>query len=164
MVRATSARPRGGRLPVPAKITSSILPPRSDLTPCSPSTQAIASTTLDLPDPLGPTITVIPGSKSRTVLSANDLNPRRVSDFRNTRLAQVLSRRGGRGGPPGRPGAGGLPARGAGAPLARGAWRRENPGFSSGQGCGCFLLDGGTEALVTKGELLLREGKSALEF
>jgi hypothetical protein len=46
---------------------------------------------LDLPDPLGPTITVIPGSKSRTVLSANDLNPRRVSDLRNTRLAGNLS-------------------------------------------------------------------------
>jgi hypothetical protein len=34
---------------------------------------------------------VIPGSKSRTVLSANDLNPRRVSDLRNTRLAGNLS-------------------------------------------------------------------------
>src|ERR671923_2834114 len=84
MVSTTSARPSAVRLPVPAKMTSSILPPRSDLGPCSPSTQAIASTTLDLPEPLGPTITVIPGSKSRVVFSANDLNPRRVSDFKNT--------------------------------------------------------------------------------
>src|SRR5574341_428975 len=91
MVRVTSDRPSGGRLAVPAKITSSMRALRRDLVPCSPSTQAIASTTLDLPDPLGPTITVIPGSKSRTVLSANDLNPRRVSDLRNTRLAGKLS-------------------------------------------------------------------------
>ena len=89
MVRATSARPRAPRLPVPAKMTSSILPPRSDLGPCSPSTQATASTTLDLPEPLGPTMTVIPGSKSRVVFSAKDLNPRRVSDFRNIRLART---------------------------------------------------------------------------
>ena len=89
MVRATSARPRAPRLPVPAKMTSCILPPRSDFGPCSPSTQAMASTTLDLPEPLGPTMTVIPGSKSRVVFSANDLNPRRVSDFRNTRLART---------------------------------------------------------------------------
>ena len=43
-------------------MTSSILPPRSDLAPCSPITQARASTTLDLPEPLGPTMQVIPGS------------------------------------------------------------------------------------------------------
>ena len=54
MVSVTSARPSGGRSAVPAKMTSSILPPRSALAPCSPSTQAIASTTLDLPDPFGP--------------------------------------------------------------------------------------------------------------
>ena len=52
----------GGRPEVPAKMTSSILPPRSDLAPCSPMTQASASTTLDLPEPLGPTMQVIPGS------------------------------------------------------------------------------------------------------
>src|SRR5919204_6948540 len=91
IVRATSARPSAGRVGVPAKMTSSMRPPRSDLAPCSPSTQAIASTTLDLPEPFGPTITVIPGSNSRVVFSANDLNPRRVSDLRNTRLARDLS-------------------------------------------------------------------------
>ena len=54
MVRVTSARPSGARPAVPAKMTSSILPPRSALAPCSPSTQAMASTTLDLPEPFGP--------------------------------------------------------------------------------------------------------------
>src|SRR3979490_2750128 len=78
MVRMTSARPRGGRLGVPAKPTSSILPPRSDLAPCSPITQARASTTLDLPEPLGPTMQVMPGSRRIVVAEAKDLKPFRV--------------------------------------------------------------------------------------
>ena len=85
IVSDTSARPRAGRSGVPAKMTSSILPPRSVRGPCAPSTQATASTRLDLPEPFGPTTTMTPGSNSSTVLSANDLNPRRVSAFRNTR-------------------------------------------------------------------------------
>src|SRR5204863_7701394 len=84
MVSATSARPSGGRPDVPAKMTSSILPPRNDLAPCSPITQARASTTLDLPDPLGPTTAVIPGSNRNVVAEANDLKPRRVRVFRCT--------------------------------------------------------------------------------
>jgi hypothetical protein len=47
-------------------------------------TQARASTTLDLPDPFGPTTHVIPGSKRRVVAEANDLKPRRVKVFRYT--------------------------------------------------------------------------------
>src|SRR6476659_1883514 len=78
MVRTTSARPSGARPEVPAKMTSSIFPPRRDLAPCSPITQLSASTTLDLPDPLGPTTQVIPGSKFSVVAEAKDLNPRRV--------------------------------------------------------------------------------------
>ena len=62
MVSTTSARPSGGRPAVPAKMTSSILPPRSVLAPCSPITHDSASTTLDLPDPFGPTTQVMPGS------------------------------------------------------------------------------------------------------
>src|ERR1700730_15549301 len=85
MVRTTSARPSGGLLAVPAKMTSSILPPRSDLAPCSPITQASASTTLDFPEPLGPTTAVIPGSKRRVVEDAKDLKPRSVRLFRYTR-------------------------------------------------------------------------------
>src|SRR3954471_14759360 len=78
IVSRTSARPSGARPEVPAKMTSSILPPRSDLAPCSPITQLSASTTLDFPEPFGPTTQVIPGSKLSVVADANDLNPRRV--------------------------------------------------------------------------------------
>src|SRR3954447_21111505 len=87
MVSTTSARPSGGGAEVPAKMTSSILPPRSDLAPCSPITQASASTTLDLPEPFGPTMQVIPGSSCSVVDEAKDLNPLRVRLFRyNVRL------------------------------------------------------------------------------
>src|SRR6202042_1002296 len=85
MVRVTSARPSGGREVVPAKTTSSILPPRSDLAPCSPMTQDRASTTLDLPEPLGPTTQVMPGSSRSVVEEAKDLKPRSVRLFRCTR-------------------------------------------------------------------------------
>src|SRR6201992_1833597 len=84
MVSVTSARPSGGREVVPAKTTSSILPPRSDLAPCSPMTQDRASTTLDLPEPFGPTTQVMPGSRRSVVAEAKDLKPRRVRDFRYT--------------------------------------------------------------------------------
>src|SRR5580698_8923318 len=84
MVRLTSARPSGAREVVPAKMTSSILPPRRLLAPCSPITQERASTTLDLPEPLGPTTQVIPGSRRSVVAEANDLKPRKVRDFRYT--------------------------------------------------------------------------------
>src|SRR3569623_1379653 len=86
MVSVTSARPSGGRPAVPAKMTSSILPPRSALAPCSPSTQEIASTTLDLPDPLGPTTQVMPGSNRRLVAEAKDLKPFSVRLLRCTTL------------------------------------------------------------------------------
>src|SRR6476619_6326455 len=78
MVKVTSARPSGARPEVPAKMTSSIFPPRSVLAPCSPITQLRASTTFDLPEPLGPTTQVMPGSKFRVVADAKDLNPRKV--------------------------------------------------------------------------------------
>src|SRR5215211_9558612 len=82
MVRLTSARPSGARPDVPAKMTSSILPPRRLLAPCSPITHARASTTLDLPEPLGPTTHVMPGSSCIVVEEAKDLNPLRVRLFR----------------------------------------------------------------------------------
>src|SRR5262245_58865727 len=82
IVSVTSARPSGGRDEVPAKITSSILPPRRDLALCSPMTHASASTTLDLPEPLGPTTQVMPGSNFRLVAEAKDLKPRRVKLLR----------------------------------------------------------------------------------
>ncbi len=84
MVSVTSARPSGARDEVPAKMTSSILPPRSVLAPCSPITQVRASTTLDLPEPLGPTTQVMPGSKRRVVAEAKDLKPFSVRLLRYT--------------------------------------------------------------------------------
>ncbi len=84
IVSDTSARPSAGRFAVPAKMTSSILAPRSARAPWAPSTHATASTTFDFPEPFGPMTTVTPGSRSIVVLSANDLNPFRVSVFRNT--------------------------------------------------------------------------------
>src|ERR1700754_316245 len=84
MVSVTSARPSAARPDVPAKMTSSIFPPRSAFAPCSPSTQLIASTTLDLPEPLGPTTQVIPGSSRSVVAEAKDLKPFSVRLFRYT--------------------------------------------------------------------------------
>src|SRR5919106_1765593 len=93
MVSVTSARPSGARPEVPAKITSSILPPRSAFAPCSPSTQAMASTTLLLPEPFGPTTQVMPGSKRRVVAEANDLNPLSVRLFKCTASSDLPARR-----------------------------------------------------------------------
>ena len=52
---------------VPAKMTSSIFWLRTAEGAWAPSTQPMASTTFDLPEPLGPTTTVTPGSISRVV-------------------------------------------------------------------------------------------------
>ena len=59
----TSLRFRAGRVAVPAKMTSSIREVRKVVGACVPNTQWIASTRLDLPEPLGPTIDRDPGSK-----------------------------------------------------------------------------------------------------
>src|SRR4051794_11513454 len=67
-------------------MTSSILPPRNALAPCSPSTHAMASTTLDLPEPLGPTTQVMPGSSRSVVAEAKDLKPLTVRLLRCTDL------------------------------------------------------------------------------
>ena len=71
-------------LDVPAKITSSMRLDRRLDAAWAPSTHATASTMLDFPLPLGPTTTVIPGSRSRTVVSAKDLKPLIVRRLRNT--------------------------------------------------------------------------------
>src|SRR5580658_10206128 len=72
----------GFRPSVPLKITSAISPPRRALADCSPSTHRMASETLDLPQPLGPTMAVTPGWKFNAVLSAKDLKPKTVRFFR----------------------------------------------------------------------------------
>src|SRR4029077_6376112 len=96
IVTVTSARPSGGRDDVPAKMTSSILPPPRVLAPCSPIPQVSASTTFYFPDPLGPTTQVMPGSKRRVVGEANDLKPFSVRLLRcttgHTTVAQANAR------------------------------------------------------------------------
>src|SRR6266496_676694 len=83
IVMVTSARPIGGRLVVPLKIQSAMRSARSDLWLCSPRTQEMASTTFDLPQPLGPTIHVVPEPLNvTTVRSQNDLKPT-ISTFRS---------------------------------------------------------------------------------
>src|SRR5688572_8348749 len=74
-VRLTSAMLEGTRLAEPLKTTSKRTLERRDLGDISPRHQRRASTTLDLPQPLGPTMAVIPGSNSRRVRSAKDLKP-----------------------------------------------------------------------------------------
>ena len=75
-INVTDATLRGFLDFEPEKMTSVILSvPRKDLTDCSPSTHLTASTTLLLPEPLGPTIPVIPLSKSISIVSAKDLKP-----------------------------------------------------------------------------------------
>src|ERR1700689_5188288 len=76
-VRVTSEMPMGGRLAVPLKMQSDMRSARSILWLCSPSTHEIASTTLDLPHPFGPTMHVIPLPLNVIgVFSQNDLKPR----------------------------------------------------------------------------------------
>src|SRR5699024_10643164 len=81
MVRVTSARPSALRSPAPAKMTSCILPPRSVFALPSPMTQASASTTLDLPEPLGPTTAQHPVSHLWAVADAKAINPLSVNEF-----------------------------------------------------------------------------------
>ena len=59
-VIATYAKPTGLRFCVPANMTSSIFAPRSCFALCSPRTHLTASATLLFPEPLGPTMPVIP--------------------------------------------------------------------------------------------------------
>src|SRR5205823_1587324 len=94
MKSSTSAVLRAGRAALPAKIMSSISPPRMEVGRLSPITQRSASNKLDLPQPLGPTIAVKPGSIKSSVGSTNDLKPeslRRVNLTGNaTRAAAAL--------------------------------------------------------------------------
>src|SRR5687768_6235731 len=56
-------------------MTSSIFSPRRLLALCSPSTHVMASATLLLPQPLGPTMAVTPSSKASSDRSEKDLKP-----------------------------------------------------------------------------------------
>src|SRR3990172_1194170 len=59
---------------------------RSRRPDCSPSTQRSASAMLDLPDPFGPTMAVMPWPNSNRVREAKLLKPCRSSRFRYTVL------------------------------------------------------------------------------
>src|SRR5665213_4558646 len=93
---ATSALLRAGRDVLPEKMTSSIVDARIDLYEDSPITQRSASTRFDLPQPLGPTTPVSPGSMRKSVGSTNDLKPRRRSRVSFIRLL-LLNRQAGFG-------------------------------------------------------------------
>src|SRR3989344_3146496 len=84
MVRVTSAWLRGGRLPEPAKMTSSMPPARMALAELAPMTQRRASSRLDFPQPFGPTMPVSPGSIRNSVGSTKDLKPERRSRWKCT--------------------------------------------------------------------------------
>src|SRR6266700_2652182 len=71
----TSADAEGLRASLPLLMTSSIFSPRRLLALCSPITHVMASATLLLPQPLGPTMAVTPLSKASSERSENDLKP-----------------------------------------------------------------------------------------
>ena len=82
---STEARDEAGRLTEPEKMSSLIeVDPRNSETRASPSTQRIASITLDLPQPLGPTIPATAPGNSMTVVSAKLLKPEIRSCFKRT--------------------------------------------------------------------------------
>ena len=67
------AMPARGRSSLPAKIMSSVRLPRSKPNDCSPNTQRMLSTMLDLPEPFGPTMAEMPSVNVNSVLDANVL-------------------------------------------------------------------------------------------
>src|SRR5690606_38792117 len=90
-VKETSARLAGLRVFVPLKIIFSIFSERKVFVLCSPNTHRIASTTLDLPQPLGPTIAVTPSLKFIVILSPKLLNPLISSLVSSIHLAFVIT-------------------------------------------------------------------------
>ena len=95
MLALSKIRPSAGTASPASRITispgtssslffTSIFPPRSIRVFCSPMTHSSASDKLDLPLPLGPTITVISFSKLSRVFSGNDLKPWSSSAFKYT--------------------------------------------------------------------------------
>jgi len=92
IVSVTSAIPKGFSLSVPLKMTSAISPPRRAFADVSPKTHRTASTTLDLPQPFGPTMPVTPSWNSKTVRCANDLKPRSSRDLRCMKNQEWMNR------------------------------------------------------------------------
>jgi len=92
MNRITSAVLRAGLAAEPAKITSSISLPRTEVGRVSPITQRNASNRLDLPQPFGPTTAVSPGSTKSSVGSTKDLKPESLSRVNFNRYAPPYAR------------------------------------------------------------------------
>ena len=80
--RRTSAADVGFRPSLPWKMMSCMCSPRRLFALCSPSTHVMASTTLLLPQPLGPTMAVTPVSKASSDRSAKLLKPEISRRFR----------------------------------------------------------------------------------
>src|SRR5690349_1011982 len=78
-----------GRCSDPLKIMSSVFLPRKRAYDCSPSTQRRESAMFDFPEPLGPTIAVIPPANSKVVLDAKVLYPCSSSDFRRRGMCDL---------------------------------------------------------------------------
>src|ERR1700690_187001 len=77
-----------GRCSEPEKIMSSVFLPRNNIYDCSPNTQRNESAMFDLPEPLGPTIAVMPLANSKTVREANVLYPCSSRDFKRNGICQ----------------------------------------------------------------------------
>src|SRR3989344_201365 len=82
----TPARPARGDVEEPFHIKSSPRLPRMLFIDCSPSTKRKDSATLDLREPLGPTMAVIAVANSKEVFLAKDLNPDSSIDFNRIRV------------------------------------------------------------------------------
>src|SRR5579885_2445224 len=80
-VSDTSAMPVGLRWRVPAKMTSSMRAPRSDLADCSPSTHEIASDMFDLPHPLGPMMAATPSPWNFSSVRSQRLEPENLQSL-----------------------------------------------------------------------------------
>ena len=88
--RAACAKPNAAFLGVPLKIKFSIFSPRSCLASLSPIIQRRASTILDLPLPLGPTIPTTPAGNSKTVFWAKDLKPLNSRRFKKIDMPNLF--------------------------------------------------------------------------
>ena len=83
-INSTLARPAAARDPDPLKIMSFDCPLLNSETLDSPNTHLTASTTLDFPQPLGPTIPVKPVDNFISAESTKDLNPESLIFVNNT--------------------------------------------------------------------------------
>src|SRR3989344_5210579 len=81
-VTLTPARLARGNPGLPPQIRYSPFLERMLFIDCSPSTKRKASATLDLPEPLGPTMEEMRDWKTSSVFLPNDLNPESSIDFR----------------------------------------------------------------------------------